>query len=65
MPYIGLHIATYIIRLTPQRDFSVTDYIKYGIYLYYLLSLYTGKKLKIHGMEIVWTFKIEWIFDYP
>jgi hypothetical protein len=28
-----------IIQLTPHRGFSVTDYIKYYAYLYYLLSL--------------------------
>jgi hypothetical protein len=28
-----------IIQLTPHRGFSVTNYIKYYAYLYYLLSL--------------------------
>ena len=40
--YYSLYI-TYIIQLTPQRDFSETDYIKYYAYLYHLLSLH-GKK---------------------
>ena len=32
-------IIIMIIQLTPHRGFSVTDYIKYYAYLYYLLSL--------------------------
>jgi hypothetical protein len=32
-------IMIMIIQLTPHRGFSVTDYIKYYDYLYYLLSL--------------------------
>ena len=39
-PYVSRPVTyTYIIQLTPQRGFSVTDYIKYYAYVYYLLSL--------------------------
>ena len=36
---IMIMIMIMIIQLTPHRGFSLTDYIKYYDYLYYLLSL--------------------------
>jgi hypothetical protein len=38
-----VHFFVLIIQLTPIRGFSVTDYIKYYAYLYYLHGSYTAK----------------------
>jgi hypothetical protein len=55
------YIHTYIIQLTPQRGFSVTDYIKYYAYVYYLLSLKTN--YLYNNCDI--TFLTMFIFTHP
>jgi hypothetical protein len=48
-PITDKYIHTYIIQHVPHQGFSVTDYIKYYIYLYYVLSrtIYLCKKCDI------------------